>query len=235
MSNLPPSRIPQDVLAEFVKSEQYHNSFLISPDDALEGALKRSQDNGLPNISVSVAQGKFLKLIALSIGAKRILEIGTLGGYSTIWMAQALPGDGELVTLEISEENAKIARDNLDRAGIRNVKIVVGNANDTLASLLPVVPFDMVFIDADKASYPNYFVEAKRLLRKGGVVTSTFLKIADNTVRDGRVADQSYTNPHLEGIRTLLTMLKNDEEVDATNIATVGEKDYDGFLYAVKL
>jgi len=229
MSNFLPSRMSQDLLAGFTKSEQYYNSFLISPDDALEGALKHSQENGLRDIAVSAAQGKFLKLIALSIGAKRILEIGTLGGYSTIWMAQALPGAGELVTLEISEENAKVARDNLDRAGMSNVKIVVGNANDTLASLEPETPFDMVFIDADKPSYPNYFVEAKRLLRKGGVI------IADNTVRDGRVADQSCTDPAVEAIRAFIAILKNDKEVDAINMATVGEKGYDGFLYVVKL
>ncbi|KAL4065165.1 O-methyltransferase-domain-containing protein [Scleroderma yunnanense] len=221
--------VPQETRDYFVQVEEYQNSFLIRPDDGLEGALKHCEENGLPKISVSAAQGKLLKLLALSIGAKRILEIGTLGGYSTIWMAQALPDDGELIALEISEKHAKIARENIDTARVRNVKVVVGDANEILASLTPEKPFDFIFVDANKESYPNYFREAKRLVRKQGVI------VIDNIVWNGEVADLTHTDPEIEGIRATLAELKADKEVEATTISMVGEKGYDGFVYAVKL
>ncbi|KAI6151277.1 O-methyltransferase family 3 protein [Pisolithus tinctorius] len=233
--------IPQEILETFARSEEYHNSFLLHPDGGLEHALKHSAENGLPDIAVSGSQGKFLKLVALTMGAKRVLEMGTLGGYSTIHMAQGLPEDGELITLEISEAHAKVARENLAKAGIRNARVVVGDANESLRGLPAEEPFDLVFIDADKQSYPNYFLEAKRLVRKHGVI------IMDNVVRKGRVADESFArrpNPSkdiyaddsaVEGVRTLLRMLKEDKEVDATTIATADKKGYDGFLYAIKL
>ncbi|KAI6038400.1 O-methyltransferase-domain-containing protein [Pisolithus marmoratus] len=224
-------KLPREVLETFAKSDQYHNSFLLRPDEGLEHALKHIAENGLPDISVSASQGKFLKLMVLAIGAKRVLEVGTLGGYSTIWMDQGLPEDGELITLEISEVHAKIARENLARAGIRNARVLVGDANKTLANLPTEEPFDLVFIDADKQSCPNYFLEAKRLVRKRGVI------IVDNVVRRGEVADDNFSRScsKCQGVRALLRMLKEDKEVEATTIATADAKDYDGFLYAVKL
>ncbi|KAI6011909.1 O-methyltransferase family 3 protein [Pisolithus marmoratus] len=223
--------IPQEVLETFAKSDQYHNSFLLRPDEGLEHASKHIAENGLRDVSVSASEGKFLKLMVLAIGAKRVLEVGTLGGYSTIWMGQGLPEDGELITLEISEVHAKIARENLARAGIHNARVIVGDAKEILANLPTGEPFDLVFIDADKKSCTNYFLEAKRLVRKHGVI------IVDNVVQRGQVADDNFSRSSrkCEGIRTLLRMLKEDKEVEATTIATADAKDYDGFLYAVKL
>ncbi|KAI6038403.1 O-methyltransferase [Pisolithus marmoratus] len=165
--------------------------------------------------------------MVLAIGAKRVLEVGTLGGYSTIWMGQGLPEDGELITLEISE----IAPENLARAGIRNARVIVGDAKEIMASLPTEGSLDLVFIDADKKSCTDYFLEAKRLVRKNGVI------IVDNVVQRGQVADDNFSRSSrkCEGIRTLLRMLKEDKEVEATTIATADAKDYDGFLYAVKL
>ncbi|KAI6104865.1 O-methyltransferase family 3 protein [Pisolithus croceorrhizus] len=220
--------IPREVLETFAKSDQYHSSFLVRPDEGLEHALEHDVESGLPGFSVSASQGKFLKLLAVAIGAKRVLEVGTFGGYSAIWMSQGLPEDGELITLEISEVNAKVARENLARAGIRNARVVVGDAKETLAN-------------ADKESYPTYFLEAKRLVRKRGII------IVDNFVQFGRVADENFcrppTNRQFEyrtdstvgGVRTLLRMLKEDKEVEATTMAVADMKGYDGFLYAIKL
>ncbi|KAI6111253.1 O-methyltransferase family 3 protein [Pisolithus sp. B1] len=223
--------IPREVLETFTKSDQYHNSFLLCLDEGLEHASERSAENGLPDISVAASRGKFLKLMALAIGAKRVLEVGTFGGYSTIWMGQGLPEDGELITLEVSEVNAKIARENLARAGIRNARVLVGYAKETLASLPTEEPFDLVFIDADKEGYPNYFLEAKRLVRRRGVI------IVDNIVRSGQVADESFARgcSKCGAVRTLLEMLKEDKEVEATTIAIANVKGNDGFLYAIKL
>ncbi|KAF9239149.1 O-methyltransferase-domain-containing protein [Melanogaster broomeanus] len=222
------NELPNDVLDNFRRSDLYHNSFLIGNDEGLQSALKNSKENGLRDMAVSPAQGKLLKLLAQSIGAKRILEVGTLGGYSTIWLAQALPEDGELVTLEISEQCAKVARENLQTAGVRNVRVVVGNALETIGTLRhedSFEPFDLVFIDADKENNLHYF--------RGLNLSPDSL--VDNVVRGGKVADLSQSNSQIEGVRKLLEALKEDKEVEATTIATVGEKGYDGFLYAVKL
>ncbi|KAF9011789.1 O-methyltransferase family 3 protein [Cyathus striatus] len=214
---------------DWTRSDAYHNSFLIGSDEALEAAEKNSAAQGLPDISVTTAQGKLLKLLVQSLGAKRVLEVGTLGGYSTIWMARGLPEGGELTTLEISEQYAQVAQENLKKAGVADkVKILLGPAADTMKSLNPDPPFDFIFIDADKPSNLTYFIEAKRLVKKGGVI------IVDNVVQYGRAADLSYTDIKVEGARKLLHGLKNDDEVDATTIGTVGEKGYDGFLYAIK-
>ncbi|KAI6151279.1 O-methyltransferase-domain-containing protein [Pisolithus tinctorius] len=234
------AEIPREVLETFARSDEYHNSFLLRPDEGLEYASEHIKENGLMHhMSVPASQGEFLKLVVLAIGAKRVLEVGTLGGYSTIWIGQGLPEDGELITLEISEVNAKVARENLAKAGIRNARVLVGNANETLAGLPTEEPFDLIFVDADKQSYPNYFLEAKRLVRKHGVI------IIDNVVQKGRVADGSFARPPaigvypndstVDGVRTLLKLLKEDKEVEATTIATANEKGYDGFLYAIKL
>jgi len=216
-------------IEDWERSDRYHNSFLIPKDDVLDAVLKNNTEQGLPNIGVSEAQGKYLSLLAKSIGAKRILEVGTLGGYSTIWLARALPADGKLVTLELSSHHAKTALDNVKMAGVdTQVTIIIGPAAESLAQLGPEDPFDLVFIDADKPSNVIYFREAKRLLRKGGVI------IVDNVVRFGRVADPEYTDNNVEGVRALLKAIQGDEEVEATTIGTVGEKGYDGFIYAIK-
>ncbi|RPD66054.1 S-adenosyl-L-methionine-dependent methyltransferase [Lentinus tigrinus ALCF2SS1-7] len=222
--------MPPQPNPEWTRSDLYHNSFLIAPDDALEHARKNSNDQGLPEIAVSAAQGKLLNLYARSIGAKRILEVGTLGGYSTIWLSRALPDGGELVTFEISEKHAKVAQENIDYAGLTSkVKIVVGPAAESLKKVPSEPKWDLIFIDADKPSNLAYLLEGERLVRKGGVI------IVDNVVRQGRVADPEANEEDIVGVRKLLEHLKTDEDVDATTIATVGEKGYDGFLYGIRL
>ncbi|KAJ7192709.1 O-methyltransferase family 3 protein [Mycena pura] len=219
----------QTSVEDWARSDQYHNSFLHSKDEALDYALQNSAAHDLPEIAVSAAQGKLLNLQARSIGAKRILEVGTLGGYSTIWLARAVPADGEVITLELNELHAKVAQENLDHAGVSGkVRIIVGPAHESMRRLEPAPPFDFIFIDADKPGNRDYFTEAKRLVRKGGVI------IVDNVVRYGRVADPEYTDQMVEGVRTLLKALEGDTDVDATSIGTVGDKGYDGFLYAIR-
>ncbi|KAJ2919719.1 hypothetical protein MD484_g696, partial [Candolleomyces efflorescens] len=232
MSSQPQARTERPPLTyeTFKRSDDYHNSFLLVDDPILNAAQQNSKDGGLPNIAVSAAQGKLLNLLAKSIGAKRILEVGTLGGYSTIWLARALPDSGSLTTLELEEAHAKIARENLSNAGLADkVDVIVGPAGDTIKALEANPPYDLVFIDADKQGNLVYFTESKRLVRKGGVI------IVDNVVRHGQVAIPEYTDPNVEGVRALLKAVQADKEVEATTIATVGDKGYDGFLYAIKL
>ncbi|TDL27541.1 O-methyltransferase family 3 protein [Rickenella mellea] len=222
--------LPPTTIHDWARSDEYHNSFLIPKDPAIDYAIHKSKEHGLPDISVTEAQGKLLNLLARSLGAKRILEVGTLGGYSTIWLGRALPEDGHLTTLEISEAHAKVAEGNIANAGLTNkVTVKVGPAAETLKTLSPNPPFDLAFIDADKSGNLTYFLEAKRLLSKGGVI------IVDNVVRNATVADPGVSDENIEGVRALLEHLKADKEVDATTIATVGGKGYDGFLYALKL
>ncbi|KAH9951380.1 S-adenosyl-L-methionine-dependent methyltransferase [Amylocystis lapponica] len=200
------------------RSDAYHNSFLIGPDEALQYARQTSEQNNLPAIAVSTAQGKLLNLLARSVNAKRILEVGALGGFSTIWLARALPEDGELISLELSEKHAQVARGNLEHAGLSSKAQVV--------TLQPTPPFDLVFIDADKPG-----ISRTSCMPSGSCARA----IVDNVVRDGLVADPTETGEFVRGVRTLLEHLKTDREVDATTIATVGEKGYDGFLYAIRL
>lgn len=206
--------------------DDYWAGRLLAPDPVLAAALEANAVGGLPAIDVSPPQGKLLHLLARSIGARRILEIGTLGGYSTIWLARALPADGELVTCEIDPHHDEVARANLARAGLDTlVDVRVGPAVETLAGLEG--PFDLAFIDADKSSNTEYFREAQRLSRPGGVI------IVDNVVRGGRVIDAASTHPDVAGTRRLADALAAEPGVDATVIQTVGGKEYDGFLYAV--
>ncbi|KAI5120139.1 hypothetical protein M0805_001907 [Coniferiporia weirii] len=218
---------------DWAKSDEYHNGFLIPEDPVIEAAVQNSVANGLPDIAVSAAQGKFLHLLARSVGAKRILEVGTLGGYSTIWLARALPDDGKLITLELSEKHAKVARENVEKAGLSSkVEVKVGPAADTIKTLgTDDELFDLVFIDADKPGNLNYYLEAKRLTRKGAVI------LVDNIVRSGRVALMPEDTPDetIQGIRKLLKHIQGDKDVDATTIAWVGSKGFDGLLYSVKL
>ncbi|QUM71141.1 O-methyltransferase [Sphingopyxis granuli] len=200
---------------------------LLGDDDALAAALANNEANGLPPIDVSAAQGKMLFLLAQIAGARRILEIGTLGGYSTIWLARALPEDGELVTLEIEEAHARVARQNLDRAGVSDrVDIRVGPASDSLAAMTGAAPFDFVFIDADKQGNAHYVAEAIRLGRSGTTI------VVDNVVREGGVLDPDSGDPRIDGTRALFDMLNADARIDATAVQTVGVKKWDGFILA---
>ncbi|KAJ4470194.1 O-methyltransferase family 3 protein [Lentinula aciculospora] len=229
----PRANAPSSIV-EWTEAEKYQNSFLIDEeDDTLEFILKNSISHGLPShMPVSAGEGKFLNLLIKCLGVKRVLEVGTLGGYSAIWMARAIPEDGKLVTLELNETYAQVAKENIVQAGLGDkCQIIVGPAHETMTNLQPEIPFDMVFIDADKKSYPKYFREAKRLVKKGGVI------IVDNVIRYGNVHDESVNDENTVGIRKLLAELKEDSskgEIEATTIPTVGEKGFDGFLYAIR-
>jgi predicted O-methyltransferase YrrM len=217
--------------------DRYISERLLGEDPVLDAALADSVAGGLPPIAVSPPQGKLLHLLARMHGARRILEVGTLGGYSTIWMARALPEDGRLVTLELDPRYAEIARANAERAGLAGlIDIRVADAHESLAALVAERPdpFDMVFIDADKQSTPEYFAAALELSRPGGVI------VVDNVVRGGALIDADGTDPGPRGMRRFHDQLAqgslNGHSFDATTIQTVGLKGYDGFtlvlLYA---
>jgi predicted O-methyltransferase YrrM len=204
--------------------DDYWAGQVLVPDPVLDATLEANAAGGLPPIDVSPLQGKLLHLLARSVGARRILEIGTLGAYSTIWLARALPPGGQLITCERDPRHAEIARSNLDRAGLGDVvQVRVGRAIDTLSGLDG--PFDLAFIDADKASNAEYFHEALRLSRPGGVI------IVDNVVRGGAVADAGSTARDVLGTRELAEAVAAEPRVDATVVQTVGGKSYDGFMY----
>jgi len=201
-----------------------------TPDAALEAALKSSADEGLPAINVAPNQGKLLQMLAQLRGARRILELGTLGGYSTIWLARALPADGTLITLEAVEHHASVARKNIERAGLSGVaSVIVGDAVDTLESFVRdgIPPFDFIFLDADKKSYPVYLRLVLRLSRPGTVI------VADNVIRSGRVADVGSADPDVIGVRKFFDMLAADTHVTSTAIQTVGSKGWDGFSISI--
>jgi predicted O-methyltransferase YrrM len=216
------------MLEEWTAVDGYITDSLLPPDPALESALRASAAAGLPSINVSPAQGKFLMLLARIHGAKSILEIGTLGGYSAIWLARALPAGGRLVSLEVNPDYAKLARDNVTRAGLGHaVDIRVGRAIDTLPKLAAEGPFDLFFIDADKQSNPDYFAWAMRLARPGSVI------VVDNVVRDGKVIDGASSDAGVQGTRRLFEAVAAEKRVTATAIQTVGIKGYDGFAIAL--
>jgi predicted O-methyltransferase YrrM len=210
--------------------DEYLNESLLDADPILDAAREASLQAGLPNIAVAPNQGKLLYLLARMNAAKNILEIGTLGGYSTIWLARSLPAEGRLITLEADSRHAKVARANLYRAGFSDqVELRVGKAIETLPKLESESrgPFDFVFIDADKASMPDYFTWALRLARPGTVI------LFDNVIRDGEVVDPASPDPNIQGVRRLNEMLKSEDRVSATCIQTVGSKGYDGFTLAI--
>lgn len=211
-------------------SDAYHNRHLIAPNAALDAALAASNAAGLPEIAVSAAQGKYLNLLVRSHKWARVLEVGTLGGYSAIWIASALPEDGRLVTLELSDKHAEVARKNVANAGYADkVEVITGPALESLPKLSPDPPFDLAFIDADKENNLEYFEHAKRLVRPGGVI------IVDNVGRQGQIAREEIQESRVEGVRRLLRALQHDPSVDCTTIHTVGDKGFDGFLYALRL
>ena len=210
--------------------DQYLGDLLIGQDEALEAALADSAAAGLPAINVSPPQGKMLHLLARLINARHILEIGTLGGYSTIWLARAMPPDGRLVTLELDPHHAAVAKKNLARAGVADrVDLRLGPAMQTLEALTSEnrPPFDLVFIDADKPSTPGYFGLSMKLIRPGSLI------IVDNVMRKGAVIDEASDDPNVHGMRRFLDMLAVEDRVAATAIQTVGSKGYDGFALAV--
>ncbi|HMN54477.1 MAG TPA: O-methyltransferase [Sphingopyxis sp.] len=207
--------------------DDYISGKLLGDDEALAAALSHNAAQGLPPIDVSAAQGKMLFLLAQTAGAKRILEVGTLGGYSTIWLARALPAGGTLMTLELEAHHAAVARADLERAGVADkVDIRVGPAADSLAAMAPGAPFDFVFIDADKQNNALYVDEAIRLGRSGTTI------VVDNVVREGGVLDASSGDERIAGTRALFDRLSADPRLDATAIQTVGAKGWDGFVLA---
>jgi predicted O-methyltransferase YrrM len=210
--------------------DHYFEGKLVPADPVLDEALASTRAAGLPSIQVSATQGKLLHLLARVRGARRILEVGTLGGYSAIWLARALPADGHLVTLEVSPAHAAVATANVARAGLAGlVDIRVGAALDTLPKLAAEAgePFDLVFIDADKVNNPKYFTWALKLTKPGSLI------IVDNVVRHGQVANPDSDDPSILGTRELHDLIAAEPRVDATTIQTVGTKGYDGFTLAL--
>lgn len=220
----------QDPQDHWTAVDQYLTGVLVGPDPALDAALSASRAAGLPAINVTPNHGKLLHLLARIHQARSILEIGTLGGYSTIWLARALPPDGTLVTLEVDPHHAEVARGNVERAGLADrVELRLGPALDTLPVLAEEGrgPFDLVFVDADKPNIPDYFRWALRLSRPGTVI------VVDNTVRRGAVADASSTDPSVQGVRRLHELIAEEPRVTATALQTVGSKGHDGFTLAL--
>jgi predicted O-methyltransferase YrrM len=211
--------------AVWTEVDQYLTDALVPPDPALDAALAASDAAGLPAINVAPNQGKLLHLLARLRGARRILEIGTLAGYSTIWLARALPADGELITLEIDARHAEVATANLANAGLTDrASVRVGPALDTLPTLTG--PFDLVFIDADKPNNPDYFEWALRLSTVGTVI------IVDNVVRGGKIVNGA-GDEAVQGARRVIELMAAEPRVSATAIQTVGSKSYDGFAIAL--
>jgi predicted O-methyltransferase YrrM len=208
--------------------DRYITDLFLESDPALEAALASSAAAGLPAISVSPTQGKLLHLLARMQGARNILELGTLGGYSTIWMARALPAGGRLISLEVDPKHAEVARANLARAGLASVvEIRLGRALETLPQLAAEGrgPFDLIFIDADKPGYSDYLPWCLKLARRGTLI------IADNVVRKGEVADPTSADANVHGIRRFNQVLAAEKRVTTTVIQTVGSKGYDGLAF----
>lgn len=212
----------------WVGMDAYIVDHLLPLDPALENALSANAAAGLPSYDVAPNQGKLLHILARIAGARRILEIGTLGGYSTIWLARALPMDGRLITLEADPQHAEVARSNVDAAGLgERVDLRLGRAIDALPQLMPEAPFDFIFIDADKRNNPRYLDWAIKLSRPGTTI------IVDNIVRDGAVIDPEDKTPAALGTRELFEKLAETPELTATALQTVGSKGWDGFVIAI--
>jgi predicted O-methyltransferase YrrM len=210
--------------------DDYFTNLLVPSDPVLEAALRDSDAAGLPAQNVAPNQGKLLQLLVQMHGAKKILELGTLGGYSAIWLARALPKGGRLITLEANPTHAEVAKKNITRAGLAHlVDLRVGKAVDTLPLLERdnVAPFDFIFIDADKPSNPDYLKWSLKLSRPGTVI------VADNVVRDGEVVNAHSTNANVQGVRRFFELLAAEPRVSATALQTVGSKGYDGFALAI--
>jgi predicted O-methyltransferase YrrM len=210
--------------------DRYINEKLVPADAVLAATMEANGAAGLPSIDVAPNQGKMLHLLALTRDARRILEIGTLGGYSTIWLARALPEGGRLITLEVEPKHAEVARKNIERAGFGDVvEVRLGAAAESLAQLHAegVEPFDLIFIDADKKNIPAYLDWALKLARRGTLI------VTDNVVRDGAIVDAESTDASVQGVRTMFDQMAAEPRLSATAIQTVGSKGYDGFAMAV--
>ncbi|MDD9269267.1 O-methyltransferase [Paenibacillus sp. GCM10023248] len=210
--------------------DQYITQQLIPQDNILESVLRSNQQAGLPPYDVTPNQGKFLNLLVRMHGSKRILEIGTLGGYSTIWLARALPAGGQLVTLELDPHHAEVARANLALASLNElVELRVGDALEQLARMKDegVAPFDFIFIDADKPNNPNYLQWALHFSHPGTVI------LGDNVIRDGEIINEHTEDPRVKGVRAFYELLADEPRITATAIQTVGSKGYDGFVMGI--
>lgn len=208
--------------------DRYIGDTLLGEDRVLADVLASNVAGGLPEIDVSPAQGRMLHLLARIAGARRILEVGTLGGYSTVELARALPADGRLVTLEIDPHHAEVARGNIEAAGLADrVEVRAGPAAETLTAMVDEAPFDFVFIDADKPSNPTYLREALRLSRPGTVI------VIDNVVREGGVVEAESDDPRIQGTRAVFEAIAAEPRLRATAVQTVGVKKWDGFILAV--
>jgi predicted O-methyltransferase YrrM len=209
----------------WARVDQYYGA-VVQEDEVLKAAAAEAEKAGLPAIAVSASQGKMLMLLGQMIGARKILEVGTLAGYSTIWLARGMAEGGKLVTLEYEKKHADVAKKNFERAGLAGkIEIRVGDATQTMAQLVEegAGPFDLIFLDANKDGYPRYYELSLQLARKGTVI------FADNVVRDGAVADAATKDEAVRGVQRLQEIVAKDKRVTATAIQTVGSKGYDGF------
>jgi predicted O-methyltransferase YrrM len=225
-----PTELP--VPPEWTAVDSFLNATLLPDDPALTAALAANSAASLPTIDVAPNQGKFLHLLARIANARRILEVGTLGGYSTIWLARALPAEGRLVSLEVNPHHATVATANIAGAGLSEmVDIRIGPALDTLAQLASdgAEPFDFIFLDADKPPSAEYLAAAMHLARPGTVI------VADNVIREGKVIDATSTDPAAQGVRRMLLQMASDPRLSATAIQTIGSKGWDGFALALVL
>jgi len=222
--------LPKNATEVWKKVDNFFTDALIPADAALDAVVAANRNAELPAIDVTPLQGKFLELLIRATGAKRVLEMGTLGGYSTIWLARAVGEDGKVITLEREKRHAEIAQRNFDNAGVaKRVELRIGPASKSLAGLVAekTAPFDFIFIDADKASYPEYIDWSLKLSRPGTLI------IADNVVRDGKVIDPENPDPNIKGVRRFTEMVAAEPRLSATVLQTVGSKGYDGFAIAM--
>jgi len=224
--------LPLKPLDTWKKVDSFFTEALIPADAALDAASAANRESDLPAIDVTPLQGKFLELLIRATGARRVLEIGTLGAYSTIWMARAVGEQGKVVTLEIDPHHAEIAQRNLANAGLApRVDLRIAPGADSLATLIAErsAPFDFIFVDADKAGYPDYIEWSLKLSRPGTLI------VADNVVRDGKVTDPRNPDPNIQGVRRFTDLLAHEPRLSATVLQTVGSKGYDGFAIALVL
>lgn len=214
----------------FSAVDDYISNLLAPEDEVLTGLIKSLDEEGLPQHSVSANQGKFLQVMMMACSAKRVLELGTLGGYSTVWLARALPENGKVISIEADKHHGEVAKKNIERAGLsKKVDILVGKALDLLPQIVSAgdEPFDMIFIDADKPPYTEYFEYALQLSRPGTII------ICDNVIREGKVLDMNSTDEKVQGVQRLNRMLSENKNITATILQTVGIKEHDGMAIAV--
>jgi len=222
--------LPGTEIDTWKKVDDFFTESLIPADSTLDAAIAANRKAELPPIDVTPLQGKFLELLIRATGARRVLEIGTLGGYSTIWMARAVGSEGRVITLELENRHAEIAQRNFENAGVaERIDLRIGPASESLAGLVAeaAASFDCIFIDADKAGYPDYFQWSLKLSRPGTLI------IADNVVRDGKVIEPDNPDPNIQGVRRFTELAGAERRLSTTVLQTVGGKGYDGFAIAI--